>query len=60
METLSSFLMPAFAYHPPNKLQPECPNWMAFRSAFFFEHRMGIWFLIAGFVLQLSGVWIWV
>jgi hypothetical protein len=26
----------------------------------FFQHRTGIWLLIAGFVLQLCGVWIWV
>lgn len=39
---------------------PDAPIRTGLRNMLFFQHRTGIWFLIAGFVLQLSAVWLWV
>jgi hypothetical protein len=51
---------------PPSRItrqiidDPDAPFRTALRNFLFFEHRAGIWLLVAGFVLQLSSVWIWV
>jgi hypothetical protein len=54
-----------YPYGPPSHItrqiidNPDTPIRTGIRNALFFEHRTGIWLLIAGFVLQLSAVWIW-
>jgi hypothetical protein len=55
-----------YPYGPPSHItrqiidNPDTPIRTGLRNILFFEHRTGIWFLIAGFALQLSAVWIWV
>jgi hypothetical protein len=39
---------------------PDAPVRTALRNILFFEHRTGVRFLVAGFVLQLSAVWTWI
>jgi hypothetical protein len=54
-----------YPYGPPSHItrqiidNPDTPIRTGIRNMLFFEHRAGIWLLIAGFVLQLSGIWIW-
>jgi hypothetical protein len=55
-----------YPYGPPSHItrqiidNPDTPIRTGIRNLLFFEHRTGIWLLIAGFVLQLSGIWIWI
>jgi hypothetical protein len=55
-----------YPYGPPSHVtrriidDADAPLKTALRNHLFFEHRTGIWFLVAGFVLQLSAVWIWI
>jgi hypothetical protein len=54
-----------YPYGPPSHItrriidNPDTPfrSWM--RNALFFEHRTGVRLIIAGFVFQLLGVWLW-
>jgi hypothetical protein len=56
-----------YPYGPPSHitrqlshdLDPDTPIWSAIRNLLFYEHQAGIGLLIAGFFLQLGGVWIW-
>jgi hypothetical protein len=55
-----------YPYGPPSHItrqiidNPDTPIRTGIRNLLFFEHRTGIWLLIAGFVLQLGGIWIWI
>jgi len=55
-----------YPYGPPSPItrqiidNPDTPVWNSVQGRLFFEHRTGIGLLIAGFVLQLGAVWIWV
>lgn len=51
---------------PPSRIarqiidDPDAPFRTAPRNTMFFEHRTGVRLLIAGFILQLGAVWIWI
>lgn len=55
-----------YPYGPPSHVtrriidDPDAPIKTAIRNSLFFEHRTGIRLLVAGFVLQLCAVWVWV
>jgi hypothetical protein len=55
-----------YPHGPPSPItrqiidNPDTPVLNRVQGQLFFQHRTGIWLLIAGFVLQLCGVWIWV
>jgi len=55
-----------YPYGPPSHItrqiidNPDTPMRTGIRNLLFFEHRTGIRLLIAGFVLQLSAIWIWI
>jgi hypothetical protein len=55
-----------YPYGPPSHItrqiidNPDTPIRTGIRNLLFFEHRTGIRLLIAGFVLQLSAIWIWI
>jgi hypothetical protein len=54
----------AYPYGPPSYItrriidNPDTPIRTWPRNSMFFDHRTGIWLIVAGFILQLCGVWL--
>ena len=54
----------AYPYGPPSHItrqiidNPDTPIRTGLRNWIFFNHQTGIWLIVAGFVLQLCGVWL--